>query len=471
MGGNAEQREYFKEVLPSLLLWAPELPDVAIDSTTSYVDALELCNCDGQPKGYYVHHYASVVGVCGQAFGPLALDQVYRFCRRLKKQLASHRCGGGPLCLTTAEDEEAHTNCSVLLGAYLILVEDWSSQRVADVLGSMESRRKFACSWAKPNIKESSWLMTVAFCWDGLEVAKEQGWIDTDGLNDDDLLDQFCAGYRTMVATYDAAWIVPGKVLVSADPVTTLHDPNPETFVEIFASKDKTETDELLADDLSPVSTASTEHERVQFEIDLWSPTSHGQMSQTSVITVNKDYVQNSLWMVVPSSATNKSSPYSTFLRDCGVSLVIRANFVDEPGMPRPSYDAAKWKEFDIDHENIQFEDKSGGLPTASSVASLLEADMSNGDRGSVLIHCKGGFGRSIVLSCCLIIYNYNVPGSALLGWCRIARPGAITTRQQELFLLSMHGRADVLKFTGKLRNKDAAAIDGTRVSCGCAVQ
>jgi hypothetical protein len=212
--------------------------------------------------------------------------------------------------------------------------------------------------------------------------------------------------------------------------------------------------------------------------------------SETSAHTVCKDYTSE--WMPQRSfdgTQTGGSSiAYSSFTKECGVALVIRSNFDSEPGMPRRSYDAARWKEFAIDHKNIQFEDHAGGLPAPADVCDLLEAadKMGKVSPGAVLIHCKGGFGRSVVLCCCLAIYNYDVPGSALLGWSRIARPGAITTPQQEEFLLSMKGRAEILKFAKKARRPSLGsnlsfedkldmkkATDGAKVGCstGCAVQ
>merc|ERR1719188_2778471 len=73
---------------------------------------------------------------------------------------------------------------------------------------------------------------------------------------------------------------------------------------------------------------------------------------------------------------------------------------------------------------------------------------------GAILVHCKGGFGRSVVLSCILLIHMFDVPGRSVLGWSRIARPGAITTPEQEAFLCKLRGRADLQKRVGMLVEK-----------------
>eukprot|EP00972_Heterocapsa_arctica_P115713 16449330-Heterocapsa_arctica.AAC.1 len=43
--------------------------------------------------------------------------------------------------------------------------------------------------------------------------------------------------------------------------------------------------------------------------------------------------------------------------------------------------------------------------------------------RKAVLVHCKGGFGRSVVFACCLLIWEHDIPGRQLLGWVRVVRP------------------------------------------------
>lgn len=72
---------------------------------------------------------------------------------------------------------------------------------------------------------------------------------------------------------------------------------------------------------------------------------------------------------------------------------------------------------------------------------------MSGKSGGAILVHCKGGFGRSVVLAACLAIERVDISGAAALGLFRIMRPGAITTRRQEIFLTSFKGSADVRRF------------------------
>mmetsp|Transcript_44853 Transcript_44853/g.103635 ORF Transcript_44853/g.103635 Transcript_44853/m.103635 type:complete len:95 (-) Transcript_44853:32-316(-) len=67
----------------------------------------------------------------------------------------------------------------------------------------------------------------------------------------------------------------------------------------------------------------------------------------------------------------------------------------------------------------------------------------------TIFVHSRSRFGRSVVLACCLAIHRLDVPGSVLLGWVRIARPGAISTRSQELFLHKLSGSEDVARYAG----------------------
>ena len=68
-------------------------------------------------------------------------------------------------------------------------------------------------------------------------------------------------------------------------------------------------------------------------------------------------------------------------------------------------------------------------------------------------MHGKGGFGQSVMLACGLAVERLGVPGRALLGWVRVARPGAVTTREQELFLVGLEGRKAMRRAAGLRRD------------------
>jgi hypothetical protein len=381
----------------------------------------------------------------------------------LKSRLTVSNSGEvGPLYLTTAAgDAAAHTNASVMLGAYLVLCEEWSVEAIIDCLGIHEAARKFPCSWGKPDSKENTWIMTVKCCWEGLHMAWRHGWIDAQCLNDAAASRQ----YRDILAIYDAAWIVPSEILVTADPVTTAEDPNPETFSEVWSPSPSPHESPPVPPELPHdhdnatsllkgfIKTTRAKGDIAEISDETESTDCSECASVGSVETVCKDFTP------APSAVSlflKNTVAFANFAQDCGVTFVIRTNFSNEPGMPRPSYNAKNWSQLGIRHANIRYVDKNGGLPDAASIASLLLADqcMRNENPGAILIHCKGGFGRSVVLACCLAIYRHDVPGSALLGWARIARPGAVTNVHQEKFLMSLQGRSDVISLAAKSGNQ-----------------
>jgi len=133
---------------------------------------------------------------------------------------------------------------------------------------------------------------------------------------------------------------------------------------------------------------------------------------------------------------------------------VVRANFDVEPGMTVKSYNRGAFTENGIQQADIRVKDIQGGLPRPVDVEQMLqlceglvEPDTRHRQARAVYVHCKGGFGRSVVLAACLAIDHFDVSGALVLPWCRIARPGAITTRTQELFLKSLKGRNDLRRF------------------------
>jgi hypothetical protein len=463
------------EIIPSVVYWAPGLDPCLRKRTLNYVNALEVGHSDGEVATYRVPHYGDAML---RAFGPFALDEILRFCRGvhsivhfntevdidepLDRHFEHAVVAKLPLCLTTAlGDSKAHTNACVLLGAYLILCENWSASEVANKLGKDDSERVFRGSWVE------SWVLKVSHCWEGLMAARDHGWIDLDCLRDDALLETTCEQFKTMAYTYDCAWLVPSKILVSADPITTLCDPNPQTFTGLWEDDDDVSTIASTRDTTTSSPCVSTDDSPARSEFPesdiptFFHPMSCVEPSQSELEALHTPTKQCSY-------AERKTQSFRGFLQDCGVSLVIRNNLPGERGMPRESYDGVHWKTYDIEHIDLQFCD--GAVPPQSVISSALSSSLSmlESDLGAILVHCKGGLGRSVTLACCLACYKYDIPGSALLGWARITRPGAFNTVRQEEFLLSLGGRVDILRLANK--HRDGADL-GAKVSCGCVLQ
>jgi hypothetical protein len=230
-----------------------------------------------------------------------------------------------------------------------------------------------------------------------------------------------------MVAQYDAAWIVPGRILVCADPMSTFLDPSPSTFSELFPSS----SNGCKNEDVPSETTGSTACDDVEdWEVN-------------SCDTVCKEYDDidgrsgGSMFRV-------DSAPvdFVTFLKECGVEVIVRANRPSEPGLAK-SYNPSGFVTHGFHFEDMQIADTNGGLPSPTDVSRLLSIydkflDMQG---KAIAIHCKGGFGRSVTLACCLAIARFGIPARAALAWVRIARPGSITCSQQEDFITSFRGK------------------------------
>lgn len=477
------------EVLTNRLCWAPGLEQLPAGRKGSLINALLLCSEDGQVAKYEVHHYD--VGCV--AYGPFSLSQTIRFCRKLRRQLQIRDVEQeGPIILTTAGKAEERAVGAVLLGAFLAFCHNWSAKQIRENLGSREAKQKFPCSWARMVQPDADLVMTVQCCWEGFEEAWKHGWLDRHCLNDDLLMDIACQKYDDMVATYDAAWLVPNELLVSSDPVTTLSDPNPETCMCMLPSEKGIEHKVSKTDSVAhggammtsmtmrraseSTGKACATPQSFTSEISTTTGTceppcmvhedSDEESDTDSVCTVNKDYKTNV--STEPLSQSSQGKSYVEFLLECRVELVVRANYRQESGMMQPSYDGSALAPFGIKHEDVQVLDKHGGLPKREDVARVLKMSRdSDQGQGAILFHCKGGFGRSVVLACCILIVRYNVSGRALLGWVRVARPGSITTPQQERFLCSLSGAADVLRYA-ELKAGETESSGTTGSSSGC---
>jgi len=396
------------------------------------------------------------------------------------------------------------------------------------------------CSWARTSGQRR--VMKVLHCWLGFQAARENHWVDRECLTDDACADLACHKYLSQLAGYDAAWLVPGMILVSADPITTVVDPNPCTCKELWppsidqqVSTDTTSKEEPLGEsgltlpaldmgeeeelssainqleairgtsksstrmpptsprlgsedtlspsifhlegisegmratsnDSTPVTPTSPpgpwrgspsksgawrqlskRSNKSVLVVDLTidctlaqdfgpdgapSPISQQASTPYSTATVCKDYDSPRF----SSSAAGATEPFFGWLRAVGVNTVVRANFEKEPGMASSSYDRRTVQSLGIKHLSLPFDDHGGAVPPRKLVARLLR----NCDKREVFcLHCKGGFGRSVLLACCLAMDTFDVSGEAMLGWARVVRPGSITTTEQEVFLCALEG-------------------------------
>jgi len=443
-----------REILHGSLSWMPKHAAQPEEFPGRFFLAAKLCfptipeseDVSGpeELELYKVVHYTAKA--LGSAFGPFSLARVQHFCHNLG-QLSDQGLLVGIGCQDGAK---SRANAAVLLGAYLVLRHSWTLEQVIESIGENDADLTFACSWSDAQTDdESNRTLRVRDCWEGLVLAVNHGWIEASKIMD--MAENFksCNALDNIVQTYDAAWLVPGRVLVCADPVTVVVDPNPATLKEIFPG-------DFLAE-RSPQKpslkhSATAKSSRSGGSGGNSSPRSMAKSNSSladSCDTVCKDYgaFGNHTGADTPSGDAVPKQSFVEFLRTNRIGLLVRLNTWDEPGMPDWIYESRKLKNYGIRHLDMPIPDVRGGLPERWQVARYLKA-AAEVEPQAVAVHCKGGFGRSVSLACCLIIAQFDVPGRALLGWVRMARPGAITTSSQEKFLVKLRGREDVLSMS-----------------------
>jgi len=435
---------------------------------------------------YGVCHYpAKALGGC---VGPLAFDQMLWFGLELDTRLKDP----GKFVAVQYEAEERQ-NVAVVLGAYLVLGQGWSAKEVCIALPE-DAALTLPCSWIDQRDLKTSHTQTpnmvVQDCWEGVQMARDMGWLSKDSVKDGVMTSLAASKFWKITYQYDGAWLVPGDIFVMADPMTTIKDPDPETCAAFC--RERWADPELEEDSLDEIRGISkcTASSRAQLPVNaslpeewaacwndvgisgavseetslgavsepLGHPGAGDQLAGASTHTVCKAYRPgardgngNGEWP--------EAKPFVDFLLEEGIQAVVRVNQPGERGLAEigGSYDAGLLTKFGIRHANVFVSDAirngTGAIPPDSSVRRFLSfaQDMNlNPDGGSaILVHCKGGFGRSVFLACLLVIYRHDVPGRSLLGWARIARPGSITTPEQEAALRALSGRADLCRKYG----------------------
>jgi hypothetical protein len=453
----------------------------------------------------------------GNAFGPLSLIQAVLFSEELAAALGR----SGAVLVQHRATAADRANTAVLLGCYLITREDWTVDQVARALPA-EAEVRFPCQWDRAARRQDP-VMSVRDCWDGIQLAKKLGWLHS-GPGDSFHVSLSISQQLRMLAEYDAAWMIPDKVIAMADPMTTIRDPNPSTCSHFSGgprveesiwdmepptikrqaathqrqvTEDTCDTSNPSSDSLSaggalgPPCTGfewKVPHEKVDSGSTTLRndghPGEHAEdgSSNDSVASVCKR--DNRDGRDVSKARSDADIPdFVTFCHMNRVSTIVRTNSGQEEGLVEDggSYHPSQVHRHGIRHVDMFVNDTKGSLPSVEVIRQFLDLAHQIGilkenaggisDKSpALLVHCKSGFGRSVLLACCLIIFAYNVPGRALLGWARLVRPGAITVREQELFLCDLDGREDLQKMIEEARPSDPSSGEMTCQSC-CSVQ
>ena len=123
-----------------------------------------------------------------------------------------------------------------------------------------------------------------------------------------------------------------------------------------------------------------------------------------------------------------------------GVVCLVEAFELDElqvAGLPRAVGEAGlRWFHLPIVDQSIpgsQFEDD--WVSAGSAIRRILDGG------GSVLIHCKGGLGRTGLVAARLLV-EYGIPPVQAICRVRAVRPGAIENSVQERYVMALAGVA-----------------------------
>ena len=78
-----------------------------------------------------------------------------------------------------------------------------------------------------------------------------------------------------------------------------------------------------------------------------------------------------------------------------------------------------------------------GSNPSEAYVANFVrivehEADMR---RGSVMVHCRAGLGRTGTMIACYLVYKHEFDAKEAIAWTRLCRPGSVVGQQQQFIL------------------------------------
>lgn len=141
-------------------------------------------------------------------FGPLNLACTYRFCWKLQELLKEGELHGRCVCFYCSSDPKKKANSAVLLGAYLVLFEDWDPEVAYSPLALFESYFPFR----DPTWGISTYHLSVLDCLRALAKGKRIGWID---FNDFNVMEY---EYFEKVENGDLNWIVPNKFVAFSGP-------------------------------------------------------------------------------------------------------------------------------------------------------------------------------------------------------------------------------------------------------------
>lgn len=215
-------------------------------------------------------------------------------------------------------------------------------------------------------------------------MARDQLWLDYKSFD--------IEAWQLLRRKFDASWLIPGKILGMACPVSTSHNP---AFPNMLTS-----TCEQVAGSSSD-------------SLD----TSRTFASMSTVASI-EDLLQDD---------------FASFLARSGVDCLVRLNTESECD------DINAYRDMTMAVPRMVTESLAFPDLTAPPVKTVKQFSKTVNDRSKssavIAVHCKAGLGRTGALVGAYIAANYGISGSAVYGWLRLCRPGAVQTPEQERFI------------------------------------
>ena len=166
--------------------------------------------------------------------GPPTLDQIVEACRLIHEKLEVNK---KVLVIAPSGSEFlSHRPFSALcVAAYPLLMKNASAEAALAPWATSVDLGFRPHSWASVHKPPPSGKLSLKTCLDSLDMALRQKWLDVDAFNAEATTD--------LCARWDASWVIPGEILLMADPMTTVLDPDPATASHLTGPTEPNFTD------------------------------------------------------------------------------------------------------------------------------------------------------------------------------------------------------------------------------------
>lgn len=183
-------------------------------------DAEVLCFLNEARVGkgqYNVPHY--VIQGYYHDDGPPSLEQIVEGCRIIREKIEANK----KVLVIAPSGKEflSHRPFSALcVAAYPLLMKKLSLEAALAPWAQLDLGFR-QHSWANVHKPPPSGKLSLTTCLTALDLALRHKWLDVEGFD--------AKATSDLCAKWDAAWVIPGEVLLLADPMTTVLDPDPAT--------------------------------------------------------------------------------------------------------------------------------------------------------------------------------------------------------------------------------------------------